>query len=530
MDFVFLLKAKAATQGEVRRRKDGKDWMKVGKKWYPEKKGREILRRMQEKKTLKTRRPKPVEKPAANLTKYDSEKLVERLSLGRYDEAADYWLNSEGSEMSKLASRAADSRGNLILRPEHNLSMWLENMANDGNMGWVERKFKWSEDESAAAIAGYGVATGATDTEELSDYGLFLVYASRVGVSFEKLVDATLKLASAGLSFPVIDLRMAERDPDWVDDADTVERLSNALIDAAKDLQEDSDIYEIENGLIQNNFPDTGPRVKGRRMYQDMAVEVKETAMRYMPVAEGDDSIQYLGGGVNTTSWAILDGDEMVEVVVKPKEGETTFNVNDSHRGFRNKTQYVREAAAYEVDKALGLGMVPPTILRDFPDIGECSIQEFVGDAMDGPTHRTTHGARGDGTINADSEREMEINAGVFDFLLYNVDRHGGNFLYSDRKLTLIDHGISMFDEGKTMSAEALNYSYFLNMHEGKEIPENTMEALRNMDMGAIRHRLGSMGLTMGEVQSFEDRKAYIEATGRLPEAPEYREKRWVKR
>lgn len=99
--------------------------------------------------------------------------------------------------------------------------------------------------------------------------------------------------------------------------------------------------------------------------------------------------------------------------------------------------RYAHEVAAYKLDRMLGLGMVPPTVLRDLNGtVG--SLQLWVENAV------SEGDRRDEGLQPVDSEifqRELDA-ADVFDLVIFNVDRNGSNMLVTpaDWRIHLIDH------------------------------------------------------------------------------------------
>jgi len=95
---------------------------------------------------------------------------------------------------------------------------------------------------------------------------------------------------------------------------------------------------------------------------------------------------------------------------------------------------YESEIAAYEMDKFLGLGMVPPTVERRIEgDVGSAQLwvenvkRWDVGNPVRGPDKRAW-------------AREL-VREKMFDQLVGNIDRNQGNLLYdAEFHIILIDH------------------------------------------------------------------------------------------
>jgi len=126
-------------------------------------------------------------------------------------------------------------------------------------------------------------------------------------------------------------------------------------------------------------------------------------------------------------------------------EGRTTLAVYKPGRGERPLWDfpdglYRREAAAFELARALGWDLVPPTIVRDGP-VGEGSFQQFV--ESDPERHYFT--LVGDPRYDDQLRRLC-----VFDLLANSTDRKGGHVLVDDEdRIWAIDNGLSFHAEFK---------------------------------------------------------------------------------
>jgi hypothetical protein len=100
------------------------------------------------------------------------------------------------------------------------------------------------------------------------------------------------------------------------------------------------------------------------------------------------------------------------------------------------KDSWMFEVAAYELDKLLGLNMVPVTVERTYNG-KKGSLQLWVEDAI-------TEKARKEKNLQALDVKEWNqqiFKVRVFDNLIYNIDRNLGNLLItSDWKIYMIDH------------------------------------------------------------------------------------------
>ena len=93
-----------------------------------------------------------------------------------------------------------------------------------------------------------------------------------------------------------------------------------------------------------------------------------------------------------------------------------------------------REVAAYELSEAMGLDLVPPTVLRDGP-LGEGSVQFYV-DADHQQHYFTLHESRED-------LHDIFRGVAVFDIIANNTDRKSGHVLIDTADHVWgIDHGL----------------------------------------------------------------------------------------
>lgn len=99
-----------------------------------------------------------------------------------------------------------------------------------------------------------------------------------------------------------------------------------------------------------------------------------------------------------------------------------------------NPDTAIREAIVYQIDKIVGLGLVPKTMVID-DTIGNVrydgSVQEWIKNAIDGYQIEK---------FKDEQKKDFE-RLKVFDFIIGNSDRHLGNVLFTDDdKLHAIDN------------------------------------------------------------------------------------------
>jgi len=123
-----------------------------------------------------------------------------------------------------------------------------------------------------------------------------------------------------------------------------------------------------------------------------------------------------------------------VRAVYKPGRGER-------HLWDFGGELYRREAAAYELSAAVGLDLVPETVLRGDAPLGEGSLQRFVDADFEQHYFSLVAEPEHDGRL-----REL---AG-FDLLLNNADRTGGHVLLDfEGAIWGIDNGLCFHAEPK---------------------------------------------------------------------------------
>jgi uncharacterized repeat protein (TIGR03843 family) len=123
----------------------------------------------------------------------------------------------------------------------------------------------------------------------------------------------------------------------------------------------------------------------------------------------------------------LVSGAAAGQAIYKPLRGERPLW--DFEPGLHR-----RELAAYHLSQAMGLGLVPPTVVRDGP-LGEGSMQWFV-EADHQQHYFTIHESR-------DDLHPVLARIAVFDLIANNTDRKSGHVLIDgDDHIWGIDHGL----------------------------------------------------------------------------------------
>ncbi|MEY4606120.1 MAG: hypothetical protein RLY45_880 [Actinomycetota bacterium] len=130
----------------------------------------------------------------------------------------------------------------------------------------------------------------------------------------------------------------------------------------------------------------------------------------------------------------VIDGATRGQAIYKPVRGERPLW--DFEPGLHR-----REVAAYRLSAAMGLGVIPPTVLRDGP-LGEGSAQWFV-DADHSQHYFTIFEAR------TDVHDQLRAIA-AFDVVANNTDRKSGHVLIDgEGRVWGIDNGLCFSEEFK---------------------------------------------------------------------------------
>jgi hypothetical protein len=165
------------------------------------------------------------------------------------------------------------------------------------------------------------------------------------------------------------------------------------------------------------------------------------------------------------------------------------------------------EIAAYQLDKHLGLGMVPPTVERRFRgERGSC--QYWIDDAM-------SLRDRDEKNIKMPLIKNFSWNRAtymqrLFDNLIANEDRHKNNiFITADWRMVLIDHSRSFRTSGRF--TKSLLYS--AKNPEGprlmSELPRALVEKVKALDFASVRAAVGEY-LTDEEIRAVLIRRDLI--------------------
>jgi uncharacterized repeat protein (TIGR03843 family) len=184
--------------------------------------------------------------------------------------------------------------------------------------------------------------------------------------------------------------------------------------------------------------------------------------------------------------------DNEVRGIYKPLKGERPLW--DFEPGLHRN-----EVAAYRLSEAMGLGIVPPTVLRDGP-FGEGSVQLFVD--VDVQQHYFT-------IFEQREDLHDRLRAMcAFDIVANNTDRKGGHCLIdADDHIWAIDHGVCFSPDFKLRTV--------IWEFGGEELPDNLRAVIEPLietvplDIAAL--------LSSEQVEALQERAQWICEGGAFP-------------
>lgn len=179
-------------------------------------------------------------------------------------------------------------------------------------------------------------------------------------------------------------------------------------------------------------------------------------------------------------------------------------NVYGRPKGYFDSWKY--EVAAYQIDKLLGLGMVPPVVEYDYNGRGSLmlwveswmTLEKKVDDKIKIPSYKI-------GFWN----RALYLQR-FFDNLIGNEDRHQNNYLItSDWRLYLIDHSRSFRTSNKSVKELLYTDKRREGSMEMLELPRVLVDKVKTLNFDLVRQAVGEM-LTDEEINAVLTRRDLI--------------------
>jgi uncharacterized repeat protein (TIGR03843 family) len=248
------------------------------------------------------------------------------------------------------------------------------------------------------------------------------------------------------------------------------------------------------------------------------------------PLPEPDDLVLITRGTLEV-SGRLVDASNATLFCTVELDGRTAHAVYKPVAGerplwdFPDGTLAGREVATYEIAQHSGLGLVPPTVLRDGP-FGPGMVQLWIetdADELVDVHHpdeipegwRQVLVARdrtGEPVVLAHADRPDVAELAVLDVVVNNTDRKGGHVLHGpDDRAYGVDHGICLHQEPKLRTV--------LWGWAGEPLPESVKEKLTKL-RSAVDGELGELlaeHITVAEIRALADRTDKLLAAGVFP-------------
>jgi len=193
---------------------------------------------------------------------------------------------------------------------------------------------------------------------------------------------------------------------------------------------------ELRDNLLFERYPGRRPSpLKAQQWARTTGIFSDDAEIEAFLTTATVASIDELGSGsTRPMRVALADNGRRSRAMFKTIDTDTSTASGDSLRQVRES--YTHEVAAYRIDRLLGLGMVPPTVLRTIDGV-EGSLQFYVEGAIN-EVNRAQEDLK---PPDADALDRQLARVRVFDWLILDPDRPDDNLLYTtdDWQVHLID-------------------------------------------------------------------------------------------
>lgn len=222
--------------------------------------------------------------------------------------------------------------------------------------------------------------------------------------------------------------------------------------------------------------------------YQFTTLQEIEEALRTAKIVK----VKELGTGITNPQKFTLDNGKfqfagVFKTIDERKRGLTKL-AKSVEMDFKDSWMF--EIAAYELDKLLGLNMVPVTVERSYNG-KKGSLQLWIENAM---TERVRKEKNLTATNTVDWNRQI-FKVRVFDNLIYNIDRNLGNLLIdANWKIYMIDHSrcfknMDLLQHPKDLRVFSRSLIDRLRKLDQKTIQEHCGKYLTNMEIKMMLKR-----------------------------------------
>jgi hypothetical protein len=373
-----------------------------------------------------------------------------------------YGENPPGGAARKEPNQVVDPNKTPALKPVQNFrdafAERLKRLQEEREAAEAKRK-QDAEDSKVKAAADANQYNEEIDIDTAKEFEsiISLHSANDVAITgFDKVNPDIYTAVQENLNKPIEELNVIE------ENANKKVQYLGSLIDAAangdlNDLLPDlpNKVPEIKNRAAKakyakdllgplkaaKNFNKYDPEFPQFLVQRTIAKTFSDSNAKVFITEKQEAAEGGLGGGV-VGGKKRLKFKNNLSACFKPKDGE----VNAPRHAIPQGTGYIREMVCEDVDKILGWGIVPTTVvgLKNIDgDEKLGSIQQWVTDGK--------VGARVEELMVQSKYADSINKLMVFDMVTGNQDRHHDNFIYhDDGRLTAIDNGLSFYTkEGK---------------------------------------------------------------------------------